>query len=206
MKTCSRALWISDWGDSSSFSKTKKTISTQPRYQRSGFRTILSTSLSGPAGALTGIWLNIFGGIWKCLCTDTWEVVQRGRGATVQSPSYATIFKKSWGCNCCQRSMNIVLSKGCNYSCILCCVLCVLKSLHNVVSTKFFVLTIGLGGSGFGWVKPKTIKMVPVDCLLGAQYLQFNLDHPTIPEGSTASAHCPPPPPLRVWVKSDGQI
>lgn len=37
------------------FQQDQKNISTQPRYQRSGFRTILSMSLSGPAGALTEI-------------------------------------------------------------------------------------------------------------------------------------------------------
>ncbi|KAG2471189.1 TCB1 transposase, partial [Polypterus senegalus] len=40
MKTCSRALLTSDWGDGSSFNRTT-TLSTQPRYQRSGFRTTL---------------------------------------------------------------------------------------------------------------------------------------------------------------------
>ena len=60
MKTCSRALLTSDWGDSSSFSRTT-TLSTQPRYQRSGFRTTLWMSLSGPARAQTWIRLNISG-------------------------------------------------------------------------------------------------------------------------------------------------
>ncbi len=32
MKTCSRALWTSDWGDGSSFNRTT-TLSTQPRSQ-----------------------------------------------------------------------------------------------------------------------------------------------------------------------------
>ena len=63
------------------------TLSTQPRYQRSGFRTILWMSLSGPATAQTWIRLNISDG-----CTPTlpiqpdgaWEVLQRGMGKTVQ--------------------------------------------------------------------------------------------------------------------------
>ena len=52
-----------------SFSRTM-TLSTQPIYQRSVFRTTLWMSLSGPARAQTWIRLNISGEIWKWLCTD----------------------------------------------------------------------------------------------------------------------------------------
>lgn len=68
----------SDWGDGSSLSRTM-IPNTEPSCQwLNCFRTTLWMSLSGPARAQTGIWLNISGETWK------WEVLQREMSETAQ--------------------------------------------------------------------------------------------------------------------------
>ena len=78
MKTCSRALRISDW-DNGSLSNSTMTLSTQPRQHRIGVRTNLWMSLSGPARTRTWTRSNISGETWKYLYSDaphpTWQSV-----------------------------------------------------------------------------------------------------------------------------------
>ena len=69
MKTCSRALRTSDWGEASPSSRTT-TLSTHPRQRRSSIGKSLWMSLSGPARAWTWTWSNICGKTWKYLCSD----------------------------------------------------------------------------------------------------------------------------------------
>ena len=51
VKTCSRALRTSDWGEGSPSNRTT-TLSTQPRQCRSGFRTSLLSVLEWPSQSL----------------------------------------------------------------------------------------------------------------------------------------------------------
>ena len=64
MKTWSRALRTSDWAEGSPSNRTM-TLRPQPRQCRSGLRTTLWISLSGPARALTWTQSNISGETWK---------------------------------------------------------------------------------------------------------------------------------------------
>jgi hypothetical protein len=70
VKTCSRALRISDWGEGSPSNMTM-TLSIQPRQRSSGIGTSLWMSLSGSVRARTCTWSNISGEIWKQLCSDS---------------------------------------------------------------------------------------------------------------------------------------
>uniref|UniRef100_A0AAZ3RLA5 Tc1-like transposase DDE domain-containing protein n=1 Tax=Oncorhynchus tshawytscha TaxID=74940 RepID=A0AAZ3RLA5_ONCTS len=96
MKTCSRALRTSDWGEGSPSNRTK-TLSTQPRQCRSGFGTSLNV-LEWPSKILD---LNPVEYLWRDLkiavyqhspsnlteleriCREEWELVPKYRRATL---------------------------------------------------------------------------------------------------------------------------
>ena len=48
---------------------------------------------------------------------NTIPTVKHGGGSIIVCQACGVIFKKTWGCNSCQRCINKVLSKGCEYLC-----------------------------------------------------------------------------------------
>ena len=120
MKTCSRALRTSDWGEGSPSNRTT-TLSTQPRQHRSGIGTSLWMSLSGPARAQTWTRSNYSGETWKYLCSDathpTWQRLricgEEWEKLQIQVCQACSITPKETWLNLCLK----VLNKGSEYLC-----------------------------------------------------------------------------------------
>ena len=70
-----------------------------------------------------------------------WEVLHRRIGETAKKcvcQDWSIILKKTWGCNCCQRYYNKVMSKDCEYLCYI--FFC--KSIKNMKLTFFPTLSL----------------------------------------------------------------
>ena len=112
MKICSRALRTSDWDEGSPSNRTL-TLSAQPRQHRSSFGTSHWMSLSGPARAWTWTRSNLSGETPSNLTER--ERIWRESFKKQVCQACSVIPNKIWGCNCCQRYFNKVLSKGAAY-------------------------------------------------------------------------------------------
>ena len=123
MKTCSRALRTSDWGEGSPSNKTL-TLRTQPRQCRRGFgrrvQVLERPSQSPDLNPIEHLWRNLKIAVQRRSPPNltVWENLQRRMGETPQikvCQACSIIPKKTRGCNICQRCFNKVLSKGPEY-------------------------------------------------------------------------------------------
>ena len=142
-----RAIWISDWGEALHFNKTT-TRSILPRKHWSGFRKTLwspgvaqpesrpepnRASLEWPENGCAPTLPIQPGWSWTILPRRMWETSKRK-----VCQACRIIYKKTWGCHCCQRCFNQVLSEGSEFSCKGYISMLFLINLQNTPKTCFW--------------------------------------------------------------------